>query len=310
MDGRSERRIIRELGGAVQAAMAQVGLKSAANMNRFPKPDVRTTNTQGHCAIVGRIPGQRCTLEVWQDMFVTSRKPRVWYGCRSGIKECIDMVAKSCRTTIGRPNRLLDSDVFSSTNGTLRVRDPFGAASFGRPWIEYHTSEFYYGIHENVRADNKSRWLIDRIVKFYETILIEVGRCSNSGIADRDVYPGHENRKRVRSHLVRERRPHLATHCKQRDNHECQVCGFHFETMYGPLGRDFAEAHHLVPLATLNRQIETRVEDLVTVCANCHRMLHRLNGERQDVHHLRQVIKQSKSSAQRGRKRSKNAAHN
>ncbi len=57
----------------------------------------------------------------------------------------------------------------------------------------------------------------------------------------------------------------------------CEVpgCGFNFETVYGHLGRGFAEVHHLRPLAELDGPISTTLTDLAVVCANCHRMIHR-----------------------------------
>lgn len=55
----------------------------------------------------------------------------------------------------------------------------------------------------------------------------------------------------------------------------CEVCGFDFFRTYGDLGNGFAECHHIVPLAALNQKVMTSLDDLVVVCANCHRMFHR-----------------------------------
>jgi predicted HNH restriction endonuclease len=58
----------------------------------------------------------------------------------------------------------------------------------------------------------------------------------------------------------------------------CDVCGFEFARAYGKLGSGFIEAHHTVPVATLNGKSKTKVSDLALVCSNCHRMLHRQKG--------------------------------
>ena len=119
----------------------------------------------------------------------------------------------------------------------------------------------------------------------------------------REVYPQYENRKRVASHLKRERSHLLATERKIRDNYECQVCRMRFEDIYGPkLGRGYAEAHHLVPLGQLRGSVRTRIEDLRTVCANCHRMLHRMSGKRDDITRLCDVVR--KLGDGHGRRRS------
>ena len=58
---------------------------------------------------------------------------------------------------------------------------------------------------------------------------------------------------------------------------KCEVpgCGFNFETVYGELGRDYAQVHHLNPLADRTTPSETKLTDLAVVCANCHAMIHR-----------------------------------
>lgn len=57
----------------------------------------------------------------------------------------------------------------------------------------------------------------------------------------------------------------------------CEVprCGFDFEKIYGQVGRGYAQVHHLVPLASRNGPEQTRLGELLVVCANCHAMIHR-----------------------------------
>lgn len=54
----------------------------------------------------------------------------------------------------------------------------------------------------------------------------------------------------------------------------CEVCEFDFERSYGERGRGYIEVHHVTPLH-VSGVVETRLEDLVLLCANCHRMVHR-----------------------------------
>ena len=56
---------------------------------------------------------------------------------------------------------------------------------------------------------------------------------------------------------------------------KCDVCGFDFAVAYGELGKGFIEAHHVKSLADMQPGDKTNLEDLVAVCSNCHRMLHR-----------------------------------
>jgi hypothetical protein len=64
---------------------------------------------------------------------------------------------------------------------------------------------------------------------------------------------------------------------KATGNLKCEVCEFDFKKHYSTLGEGFCEAHHKQPLATLNEQAETRLEDLAILCSNCHRIIHRTN---------------------------------
>ena len=72
----------------------------------------------------------------------------------------------------------------------------------------------------------------------------------------------------------------------------CQVCGFNFGLIYGEWGKGFIEVHHLQPLgdnATAER-ITNPAKDLIVVCANCHRMIHRKKGITLTLDELKQRI--------------------
>ncbi|HMC56805.1 MAG TPA: HNH endonuclease [Gemmatimonadaceae bacterium] len=57
----------------------------------------------------------------------------------------------------------------------------------------------------------------------------------------------------------------------------CQACGLSFERRYGSLGTGFIEVHHVNSFAQAeDRRVVDPTVDLVPVCSNCHRMLHRV----------------------------------
>lgn len=87
-----------------------------------------------------------------------------------------------------------------------------------------------------------------------------------------------EGRATLRIHLRRERSSKLVRAFKESLTAvECAACGFDFEARYGALGRGYIEAHHTKPVASLVEGERTKLSDLVALCANCHRMVHR-NG--------------------------------
>jgi 5-methylcytosine-specific restriction enzyme A len=62
---------------------------------------------------------------------------------------------------------------------------------------------------------------------------------------------------------------------------DCRVYGFSFGASYGALGDGFAEIRHLAPLGTLTGCALVDPEaDVVVLCANCNRMVHRRNPPR------------------------------
>lgn len=110
-----------------------------------------------------------------------------------------------------------------------------------------------------------------------------------------------EGRKRLITHVIRERdrrarEQAMRAYRLRTGGTACSICSFDFEQVYGEIGVDFAEVHHAGPLALRPEEGgPTRLRDLVVVCANCHRMLHR----RRDwltVESLSQLLSQSSTA--------------
>ena len=75
---------------------------------------------------------------------------------------------------------------------------------------------------------------------------------------------------------------------------KCLACGFDFASTYGPLGSSFIVVHHITPVSQLGEDyvIDPR-EDLVTICANCHAMIHRKNPP-YSVQEIKDILKTTK----------------
>lgn len=81
--------------------------------------------------------------------------------------------------------------------------------------------------------------------------------------------------------------------CAKRDNYTCQVCGFNFEKVYGERGKRFIEVHHKNPMANFDEEHEVKLEDLISLCSNCHSMVH-YGGKFLDIDELRATLSPSK----------------
>jgi 5-methylcytosine-specific restriction protein A len=73
-----------------------------------------------------------------------------------------------------------------------------------------------------------------------------------------------------------ERNPVNRAACISRHGAVCAACGFDFGTTYGPLGEGYIEVHHVIPVSRMGSEYSIDpVRDLIPLCANCHRIVHR-----------------------------------
>lgn len=90
-----------------------------------------------------------------------------------------------------------------------------------------------------------------------------------------------------------ERNPEHRRLVLERDKYECQICHMNFEKVYGEIGKQFIEVHHLFPVCNMGEDYVFDPLDpekgLVCLCSNCHSMIHRggeykiINGDRKMV---------------------------
>lgn len=103
----------------------------------------------------------------------------------------------------------------------------------------------------------------------------EVSKSINND--EEEEFP--EGKVLYRLHKQRERNSTVVKKKKQialEGNYlKCEICEFDFFKTYGELGQGFIECHHTIPVSNYKENTKTKVNDLVLVCSNCHRMLHR-----------------------------------
>ena len=111
-----------------------------------------------------------------------------------------------------------------------------------------------------------------------------------------------EGAQRYRKHFARERNRCLIERKKKHfaSEHEgriiCEVCEFDFSEFYPPeLGNGFIEVHHLVPLFQKDESRRTTLHDLLLLCSNCHRMVHRTKKVDENLKLLREHFKSRKA---------------
>ena len=112
-------------------------------------------------------------------------------------------------------------------------------------------------------------------------LAIEPIARSGAALSDEDANWAEGDARRA-SHIRLERDPRAVQRKKAqfKDLHgrlQCERCRLVPTEIYGEADGDACiEVHHKTPLAKLRGRRATRLDDLQCVCANCHRVLHRM----------------------------------
>lgn len=119
---------------------------------------------------------------------------------------------------------------------------------------------------------------------------------NNTILNDLNLISFEEGSLISREHLLRERDSSVVLlkkkHAIERGRLICEVCNFDFQEKYGELGKSFIECHHVLPLSEYQLNQKTFLKDLVLLCSNCHRMVHR-RSPAITLNELREIIQKN-----------------
>lgn len=80
----------------------------------------------------------------------------------------------------------------------------------------------------------------------------------------------------------------------------CDCCGFNFPSFYGSIyGKDCIEIHHIKPIFqygenTVEQVAEKAIQNLLPVCPNCHRVIHKNHIGSEDITYFKNEIQKRK----------------
>ncbi|RJP57162.1 MAG: DUF3578 domain-containing protein [Candidatus Auribacter fodinae] len=137
-------------------------------------------------------------------------------------------------------------------------------------------SKFYKA--GNIPDDNRLTSDLLAIMELYFQLSIKsILQQSTNTKEDDEIKMEIEDLTRIREHKRIERNQNLSRKVKKLLGFTCQACGFKFENVYGDIGKEFIEAHHLEMVTDLKGQklkLNPK-KDFAVLCSNCHRMIHR-----------------------------------
>jgi len=178
-----------------------------------------------------------------------------------------------------RTHRWLDINILGITSGNTKGRDSANILYYLGMKADYRGIFKRQDINSVIERLEKSEQDYEIAIKLLKTLKYE--ELSNAidldieaektedgyGIegGSRDYY-GKRYERNARNRLL----------AIQEHGLSCKACEFNFETVYGERGKDFIEVHHVKPLNTLTKAMKINPKtDLIPLCSNCHRMIHR-----------------------------------
>jgi HNH endonuclease len=231
------------------------------------------TSTGGFRVVLAR--SSKLRVELWFDMYARYPKRHLWYGYYWSGKMQFDESFSHWREYVKSECRRWDSDATESK--PYHFKRKLRASEFGRPFLEQYRSsgEYFFGCFDLRTKPNRA--LVDDIVYFLSHTITPKQTIDVENIFPRKAKAiQREEEQRLVKALKYARAHDVATERKQQDNYICQICRFNFFTFYPGLGSNFAEAHHKVPLnRAKGAKVKVTPNSFVTLCANCHRMVHR-----------------------------------
>jgi 5-methylcytosine-specific restriction protein A len=149
-----------------------------------------------------------------------------------------------------------------------------------------------YDVIKNTRKSGREidEKFVDKLLELWKSFLKE-----NHGINyDHIAKEYFEGNFRQNLYSRYERNIEARNACIERYGYTCQVCKINMEEKYGDVGKNFIHVHHIKFLSDIKKQYKIDpINDLVTLCPNCHSMLHRkIDGKYLSVQELKGKIKQ------------------
>jgi 5-methylcytosine-specific restriction protein A len=142
---------------------------------------------------------------------------------------------------------------------------------------------------QNSGIEIKEEFII-KLIELWDYFLKE-NKYLNYEYEEKEYLEGNLQQKLISKY---ERNIEARKACIAHYGYGCQICGTDMQKTYGDIGKCFIHVHHIKFISVVKSEYKIDpINDLITVCPNCHSMLHRkLNGKYLSVQELIDIIKQ------------------
>lgn len=234
-----------------------------------------------------RIKG-RGKIELWLDFWANPKRPTL---CVCFWSSDLSRIYQIIKSSISNYYDDHPKEIKKFNNGSV-LAHPLTRKHYEKFLVEPYNTNYlsYFFINEIGIRNSIAQDFITKVIKQTTFLIKATILALEIPTQDDKEFSAYENRQVVKEHKLRERSQKLAEVVKKRDNYTCQVCGFNAFNFYGIYGMKVAEAHHIISLSQLKTRTKTTKTDMITVCPNCHRVLHRMEGKADDYRKLKKIV--------------------
>lgn len=164
------------------------------------------------------------------------------------------------------------------SNFAINYEDGFKLTPTGADFIKTHKDAIDYILTDDFNY-NDVKGALDEISN--KSFVLPLEEIISEGKAIMRCVKTYERSKRLRMVAI-ENFKHNNIIC-------CDCCGFDFHSFYGPnYGVDCIEIHHIKPIflydgVSFEQTVENALQNLLPVCPNCHRLIHKKHIGASDI---------------------------
>lgn len=232
-------------------------------------------------------------LSKWRYVNNTTNKQLWDFFCEMNIDDIVYIRGDSHKdkkaTIIGKckitSDYRYDRNLFQSDNDWIGIKDKwdqYREVSWFENFMQIRNEKIHKRNLAIYRMNGEDVFYIKSIDKTFEELCTfdkkRESKSHNEGAVIEELFTRYERNPKNRKSAI------------DSQGLTCKVCGFNFFDTYGDLGDGFIEVHHIEQLSKIGKKLVDPEKDLIVLCSNCHRMLHRSKDNNLTWQELKEIV--------------------